>query len=199
MSRSFLKAHERETIEKLRLEHKKIRSQMEDSEGKALSGVICERLLKEEWYEAAEVIFGYYPLGKEVDCRPFLNRALRDGKRVALPRTGAGFQMDFYEITSLEYLEEGSFHVSEPPGHCPLLEREDGVAIVPGVVFDKKGSRYGYGKGYYDRYFARFPNLERMGLAYEHQMEEALETAETDIKMHRIYTEEGCYHGKRYL
>lgn len=61
--------------------------------------------------------------------------------------------------------------------------------LVPGVVFDKNGNRYGYGKGYYDRYFARFPKLYKVGIAYAHQMEESLAVAEWDIRMDSVYTE----------
>lgn len=54
-------------------------------------------------------------------------------------------------------------------------------------------SRYGYGKGFYDRYFARFAKLNRYALAYENQLEPELEVLDTDIKMYRIYTEESEY------
>lgn len=181
------------SVEQIRREHKKIRERMGASQVQELSGAICRTLLMEEWYGTTEVLFGYYPLGNEVDCRPFLDGAFKAGKRVALPRTGADCRMDFYEVPSLEHLVEGRFHVLEPAADCPLIEPGDGVVLVPGVAFDKKGNRYGYGKGYYDRYFARFPAAKRMALAYGHQMEEALETLATDVKMHRIYTEQGCY------
>lgn len=50
-----------------------------------------------------------------------------------------------------------------------------------------------YGKGFYDRYFARYAKLNRFALAYENQLEPELEVLDTDIKMHRIYTETGEY------
>ena len=67
------------------------------------------------------------------------------------------------------------------------------TVLVPGVVFTPTGSRYGYGKGFYDRYFARYAKLNRFALAYENQLEPELEVLDTDIKMHRIYTETGEY------
>ena len=69
----------------------------------------------------------------------------------------------------------------------------DAVVLVPGLVFDRKGNRYGYGGGYYDRYFARFPKLSRMAVAFEGQIEEQLAVLPTDVRMHRIYTEEREY------
>ena len=57
------------------------------------------------------------------------------------------------------------------------------AVLVPGVVFTPTGSRYGYGKGFYDRYFARFAKLNRYALAYENQLEPELEVLDTDIKI----------------
>ena len=157
------------------------------------SSHICERLLTSEWYENSKTIYGYYPLGNEVDCRMFLEKALADQKRVALPRTRKDGIMDFYEIHSLEDVQEGAFHVMEPLEECTIVTEEEAVVLVPGVVFDRSGNRYGYGKGYYDRYFARFPRLKRYALAYENQLEEQLEVLDTDIRMHRVYTDVTCY------
>lgn len=198
--------------------HKELRAAMTDEMVRDKSRTICERLSEAEWYPDSQVIYGYYPLGKEVDCRRFLEQALKDGKRIALPRMlpSAGAEslngqkgdgghsakkagaethcrMDFYELTSLHQVEEGGFHVMEPIGACPLIQEETAVVLVPGVVFDEKGNRYGYGKGYYDRYFARFPRLNKVALAYENQMEEELFVLDTDVKMDRIYTESGVY------
>lgn len=191
--------------QELRKLHKEIRNRMSAAETAEKSSLICRKLLESEWYRDVQLVFGYYPLGKEVDCLLFLKQALADGKRVALPRTGRESAMDFFEIISLEQVEEGAFHVMEPKRECPKVEpagkqqkllstphggeylRE--VILVPGVVFDGTGNRYGYGKGYYDRYFARFPQILRIALAYENQLEAELETLPTDVKMNRIYTE----------
>lgn len=173
--------------------HIEQRNAMMAQEVAAFSRAICEKLAESDWYQTAEIIYGYYPLGNEADCRMFLEKALAEKKRVALPRTREDCAMDFYEIHSLKEVKEGAFHVMEPTDDCPLIKEQDAVVLVPGAVFDKSGNRYGYGKGFYDRYFERFPKLKRYALAYEHQFEEQLETLETDIKMHRIYTEKKCY------
>ena len=63
--------------------------------------------------------------------------------------------MDFYEIHSLEELFPGNFGILEPQvqGKQPVIPMDDDVILVPGAVFDRRGSRIGYGKGYYDRYW----------------------------------------------
>ncbi len=146
------------------------------------------------WYAGCELIYGYYPLGGEVDCLPFLRQALCDKKAVALPRVGKSEgEMDFYLITSLAQVSEGAFHVSEPVPGCPLVQSRDAVVLVPGVVFSRDGARYGYGKGYYDRYLARFPGLIKVAPAFENQLETGLPQKPTDVRMDFICTEKAVY------
>ena len=182
----------------IRKKHLAIRNAMSEPEKEEKSRKICEKLINSNWYTITDWIFGYYPLGKEADCLTFLRQALHDGKHVALPRTGTDCTMEFYEITSFAQTSEGAFHVMEPTVECrrinPMDLYDQQVAVlVPGVVFTPTGSRYGYGKGFYDRYFARFAKLNRYALAYENQLEPELEVLDTDIKMYRIYTETGEY------
>lgn len=182
--------------QEIRLHHKKLRQEMSREKVTEASETICAKLYEAPWYQKCTWIYGYYPLGNEVDCRSFLKKALEDGKHVALPRTATkpeyakACYMEFYEITSLKDVTKGSFGVSEPDVNCPQAMEGEAVVLVPGVVFDRQGNRYGYGKGYYDRYFARFPELYKIGLAYENQMEERLMVSETDVKMDCIYTEQ---------
>ena len=153
------------------------------------SSAIVKKLLNSDWYESAEEIFLYYPLGKEADGTAFMMQALNDGKKIALPRTSPDFCMDFYYIKSFGQLSEGAFHVMEPKEECKKAVPYEQPVLTPGVVFGRDGSRYGYGKGYYDRFFARFPKLKRYGICYENQLEQTLFTDAYDVKMERIYTE----------
>ena len=182
----------------IRKAYKAKRQEMPETEVVTASEKICEVIASSGFYQTAERIGFYYPLGKEADCLDFLEKALHDGKHVALPRTGAGCTMEFYEITSLTQTAEGAFHVMEPTTACHCINPMDLcnqqiTVLVPGVVFDLAGSRYGYGKGFYDRYLARYAKLNRFALAYENQLVSELETLDTDVKMDRIYTEENEY------
>lgn len=196
---------------RLRTEHKRVRAEMPKAAVQEKSAKICEQLLQADWYADCKVIYGYYPLGNEVDCIPFLMRALVDGKQIALPRVtlptltnetldenfkerkDSKGHMDFYVITDFSQVAEGSFHVMEPISSCPMLQKQEAIVLVPGVVFDRQGNRYGYGGGYYDRYFARFPRLQRMALAYENQVEESIPVLDTDVLMDAVYTEDRIY------
>lgn len=182
-----------EERKKRRKMHKILQNEMSEQEISAKSEQICDKILKSDWYQRCNVIYGYYPLAKEADCRRVLRQALIDGKQVALPRTEQNFQMDFYRINSLNDVEEGRFHVMEPTAVCEKMQIPDAAVLVPGVVFDRMGNRYGYGMGYYDRYFARFPHMYRVALAYEVQMEDEIPVLSTDVPIHLIYTEHTVY------
>ena len=185
-----------ETRANIRKHYKNLRNEMSVEESQRKSVQICERILTSNWYRDAKLILGYYPLGMEADILPVLKHALSIGKRIALPRTMKNCEMDFYEIKNLDTdVMEGAFHIFEPNIACevivPSIEKKGAVlALVPGVVFDKAGNRYGYGRGYYDRYFARYHGICRVGIAYDMQIfEKYLEAYPTDIKMHCIVTE----------
>lgn len=182
----------------LRTLHKRIRREMSKEEVREKSRRICEKMRNSDWYASVQVIYGYYPLGNEVDCLPFLVQALADGKQIALPRTDRlTVSMEFYEITSFTQVKEGNFHVMEPVAECQQIQPlkcQPVIMLVPGVVFDILGNRYGYGKGYYDRYLARFSgHIKTIALAYENQMEEWIDVMHTDIPMKCIYTESRIY------
>lgn len=185
-----------------------LRNELSQEAVKAKSAVICEKILESPEYNEAQIILAYYPLGNEVNCLSVLADALKKEKRVMLPRTEKDCQMDFYEIHSFSDVEEGTFHVMEPKDYCERFEPADTMVVtdnirqeslsasdvlvlVPGVVFDRQGNRYGYGKGYYDRYFAWYPQFKRIALAYMEQVsDESLECLETDVKMHVIVTDD---------
>lgn len=182
-----------EQCRRLCAHHRAVRDAMAAEEASRKSGAICDRILASKLYRDAGIIYAYYPLGSETDCRAIIRQAFADGKTVGLPRVERDFRMEFYRIESLWDVAEGSFHVMEPTEKCPLLWEREGLVLVPGLVFDVAGNRYGYGKGYYDRYFARFPALTRIAPAYEHQLEEKLFTLPTDVRMDAVVTEEHWY------
>ena len=69
-------------------------------------------------------------------------------------------------IDDFMQLKEGAFHVMEPMENCVRAVPDKQPVIVPGSVFGRDGSRYGYGKGYYDRFFAKNPKLKRYAVCY---------------------------------
>lgn len=134
--------------------------------------------------------YGYYPLGKEASLLSFYEWLLEQGVPLAFPKV-SGDTMEFYQVSSLEEFEEGAFHIMEPREGCRKSEFSQAFCFVPGSAFDRRGNRLGYGRGYYDRYFAEHKDLYRMGIAYESQVEEAVLPQEGDVPVHALATERG--------
>lgn len=117
---------------------------------------------------------------------------LSEGIPLAFPRT-KGEAMEFYQVFSLDDFKPGAFGIFEPSATLCRAKLDKAVCLVPGSVFDRAGNRYGYGKGYYDRYFADHKMLLRVGIAYGTQVKETIPSEAYDIKMHMLATEDGIF------
>ncbi|MCC8065802.1 MAG: 5-formyltetrahydrofolate cyclo-ligase [Lachnospiraceae bacterium] len=178
--------------------YKQLRNEMSQGQVETLSLKICEHLISSDLFLQAEYLYAYAPLGNEVDIRPVVEAAWQQGKQVAFPKV-FGEEMRYFEVTSFSQLKEGTFHVMEPEesaGAAPVDWRgERGLLVlVPGVAFDRKGNRMGYGKGYYDRHFADLDTSQGesfTGVAYELQIAERLPTEDFDLSVTSLVTELG--------
>lgn len=135
------------------------------------------RLLADPLFQNASALVGYIPIQAELPVLPLLNQALRQGKRLLLPR----FQEGGYTLALVRNLEEdlqpGKYRIPEPAPSCPeVLELpEPALWLIPGLAFDRRGTRLGRGGGFYDRLRSRFPGGFPLGLCHQCQL---LETEE---------------------
>ena len=85
-----------------------------------------------------------------------IQAALQLGKRICVPRTYPQGRMEFVEYDP-DILEKTRFGLLEPNEQGKVVDKaEIDLIHVPGLVFQSKGYRIGYGGGYYDRYLADF-------------------------------------------
>lgn len=185
VSRIWEKSMERK--QQIRAELKEKRNLLTKEQREEYSGKICEQIWKYIVSEEAEVIYCYYPLGSEVNVLPLAEKALSEGKKIAFPRTN-GDMMEFYPVMSLAGFQKGAFGIMEPIGEVPITE-DSPMVIVPGLGFDRSKNRIGYGKGFYDRYFARFPACRKIAATYETQIVDNIPTNDFDTPMDLIITE----------
>jgi 5-formyltetrahydrofolate cyclo-ligase len=93
-------------------------------------------------------------------------------------------------------LRKGLFGVWEPKkNHVRTVDpREINVALVPGVVFDKRGYRIGHGQGYYDRFLGQYhANLISIGLSFDVQVIDEIPVSMHDMPVDYIVTETQVY------
>lgn len=174
---------------KIRTVCRQIRSSMSPEEVAEKSAAVCSRLAELSCIRSAPQIFVYSAVRGEADVSFFANMLLQAGRTVAFPRVD-GNDMEFYEVSNLGQLTEGSFHIPEPDGSGkPIIPEKGAMICVPGTAFAEDGSRIGQGGGYYDRYLSRYPYLYRIGVAYEWQTRYAWKADATDVPMHLMITE----------
>ena len=131
-------------------------------------------------YKNAKTIYGYLPYNQEVRTVPMLERAIRDGKRVAVPKV-YGDDMKFIYMEDLTRVELGYAGIPEPVDDGPVADDPTALVLMPGMAFTQKGDRMGYGGGFYDKFLEQEPNHPTLALCYDFQMFPALETEEHDI------------------
>lgn len=158
-----------------------------------LSQQIQEHIMKSPEWQRVQQIGLYAATKNEVETKLLFMSALEKGATVYFPRVEQGIR--YYEVRDPEDLQKGAWGILEPKHGCtPLdsLEKLD-LIVVPGVVFDKKGHRLGYGKGFYDILLENFSNFS-VGLAYDFQVIELLPIDVWDQRVKRLVTEVHEYH-----
>ena len=133
-----------------------------------------------EAYQKAETIYGYLPYNQEVRTVPMLQRAIDDGKKVAVPKV-FGDEMKFIYLDDLMAVEKGYAGIPEPVADGPVADDREALVLMPGLAFDPQGHRIGYGGGFYDKFLAAEPNHPTVALCYAFQMLPELQTEEFDI------------------
>lgn len=147
-----------------------------------------------EFKEAKTVMF-YVSKGKEVPTEDLIRRSIRMGKRVLVPLT----DLENERIIPCEVkdpdgeLEFGAFGVKEPRKgfRRPVDPGDIDLVIVPGVAFDRRGHRLGYGKGFYDRFLAEAKKADSVGLAYRFQVLREVPVEKHDVSVGKVVTEDG--------
>ena len=175
----------------LRANYRAHRAAIPENERKMRDAALCERLAASVSYRHAKALLAYAPIGSEIDITPLLRAALAAGKRVALPRSMANGVMHFHYVTSLDLLVPGRFGIMEPAEECePYAPVPSSLCLVPGMVFDRRGYRIGYGGGYYDRFLRDFDGTA-VGVVYRDFLVPTLPHGRYDLAVAAIATEEG--------
>lgn len=149
---------------------------------------LFERLEKLAGFIVADNILVYHSLPDELPTHSFIDR-WHGRKRFFLPRVN-GVNLDIlpYDRSRLHL---GAFNIEEPDGAETTPVEDIEVIIVPGVAYDRNGHRVGRGKGYYDRLLASSRAL-KIGIGYDFQLIDEIESDTHDIDMDIIVTDNRC-------
>ncbi len=178
----------KEKLRKLMLERRRALS-IEEQRGKSL--LIQHRLISSEEYARAKVVALYSSIHNEVETEKVMDDALSSGKKVLLPVMSDG-EVLFRELTTTSGMHTGGFGISEPCASNNVFKPgQADIIVLPGIAFDLKGNRIGYGKGCYDR---ALHNLEGQGklvaVCYDFQLIDEITDEPHDVKVDMIITEQ---------
>ena len=150
---------------------------------------LTDRLLHHPFYQEAKVIATYLSFPHEFQTQGLIDQALRDGKKVMIPKTYPKGRMELV-VYDPQQLVKTSFGLLEPQGNLEVVDASQIDLIhVPGLAFTTEGYRIGYGGGYYDRYLENFAG-HSLSTIYPCQVQE-FNSEDHDIPVQEVLIDEG--------
>lgn len=175
----------------LRRELKRRRRALSTEERRVFSERAARALLESEIWRTARRVALFHSMDEEIETRLLLEAAWKEGKQVALPLAPPlGAALELRLVTSDTTLARSRYGALEPPADAPLVAPSAlDLLIVPGLGFDRRGARLGYGGGYYDRTLASAPCAILFAFACQ-EVDEIPEEAH-DRRVDGVVTERG--------
>ncbi|GLX66308.1 5-formyltetrahydrofolate cyclo-ligase [Paenibacillus glycanilyticus] len=179
----------------------KLRDGIAPDERSRRSLAACRHLT--DWIKKHGVksVMCYVPFRSELDTRPLVEWCWKRGIAIAVPKCyPADHSMTLHKLSSWGGLKAGAYGILEPdPDVCGTLPESyrPELVVTPGIAFDRKGGRLGYGGGYYDRFAERLQLEQKdnskqvmwFGIAFEDQLVEEIPMQAHDKRMDGMITE----------
>lgn len=179
------------------------RSSLSEAVRNQKSAIICQRAIKhiqllfDGDMQKGAILYTYIPFGAELNVLPIVEWCWQNDIRVAAPRALPLLRdLIFHYIKDYEDLQsQPPWGIYEPLEHAPIVEYQlqSGCMLVPGIAFDFKKGRLGYGGGYYDKFLQQMNELNvtlyKLGLALDLQVVDEVPCEFHDLKVDSIITE----------
>jgi 5-formyltetrahydrofolate cyclo-ligase len=141
-------------------------------------------------------IMAYISIENEADPAEIVDSCIRNNVEVFIPGLDSEDMIHPMKYLDSKSLVLGKYNVPEPASKTFHDFETFDLILVPGVAFDLKGNRIGYGKGCYDS-FLKNTNALKVGLCYEFQLVgDGIKMETHDIRMDYILTEDRVYEVK---
>lgn len=153
-------------------------------------GILAQKnLLELQIFRDSRVVSLYWSIKNEVKTDMIFSEALRQKKTVCFPKIAKNCdKLYFIRADKNTAFRLGSYKIMEPVGNDIINIEDIDIFVIPGVCFDERGFRIGYGKGYFDRTLVGAKGT-LIGLAYEFQILDRIPEREHDLRMDVIVTE----------
>ena len=173
----------------------RIKTLLRNQEDAALSEKsqqIADKFFSLSEYKQAKSILFFASFGKEVNTFPMMERALAEGKNIALPTINkSDHTFRAQRLSSLDDLEDGPYGIKQikESAAIDVSPEELDLVVVPALAIDKSKNRLGRGGGYYDRFLQGLPkDTPTVGLVFDVQLLETLPTDTHDVMLTHVLT-----------
>ena len=186
--------------ERLRKRVLAVRMGLDRSQAEVSGQAILDRVLGLEAYRRAKLVHTYVSSKEnEVDTRALIGTCFAQGKRVAVPVVMPGTKTLAHAlIDGLDQLVVGPWGLAQPdPAEATWLSAEAQIdlVVVPGLAFDRRGHRIGWGGGYYDRFLAQVQAV-KVGLCYNALVLDCIPGEPHDVPVDMVVAETAIYQGE---
>ncbi len=186
--------NEKKEIRKI---NKQKRADMDKTIKAELDAKICDFIKNSVSFKYADTVLMFHPTEEEINILPVFEAARKNGKRVAFPKCFGKGIMKFFYVDDLSLLKQGKYGIKAPNEDEELEASAHPLCIVPSLSATKKGTRLGYGGGFYDRFLHKFDGIS-MCVQYDGFVTDELpQEKRYDKKFDILVTESGvCVIGK---
>ena len=150
------------------------------------SAVVSAKIYALAIEKKCNVVHCYLPFRSEINLLPCLERLINKKIEVICPKTLEGGRMEHLRLSSVDEIKYGLYDVPYPAGN-DIYSGPIDLIIVPGLAFDKKGNRLGYGGGYYDRFLATYPEAHKLAVAFPFQLVDQVPVEAFDAPIDEVY------------
>lgn len=124
----------------------------------------------------------------EVNTSLFINYFFQNKIRVFVPKM-VGTKLIAVELTENSELEENSWGIVEPVSNEDCGIKHFDFVVTPLLCCDREGNRVGYGKGFYDKFFADLdPSTKKIGVSLFPPIEKIDDVSPSDVPLDYLVT-----------
>lgn len=163
------------------------------SERKIIEKKLTNNLLATKMWENAQTVGITISQPDEWNTRNIIEAAWKQDKIVCAPKCDPdNKEMLFYQLNSYDQLETVYYNLQEPNPKLTnkIYKEKIELLIVPGLAFDRKGYRVGFGGGYYDRFLVNYPNVT-VSLLSKKQLVDQVPKDQYDLPVQHLITNNG--------
>lgn len=173
----------------LRERMRALRASIPGADRLAMAASVEARVFAVPEVDRARTVMLFYSFGSEIETGPMAERVLDEGKRLLLPYLEAG-AMEAAEVLARDELLPSGYGPREPARRVAVDPRMVDVVITPGLAFDRRGHRLGYGGGHYDRYLQRLAShAVRVGIGFSTQLVDRIPDEPGDQRLDLVVTD----------